>query len=81
MNPGLYIKYIILLLVFMLVRQVAAQKPDQADLRTDRILLEVGNSRHEFGDYKGAIEAFTMAIEMNPKCDSGVGTGEALLLP
>ena len=67
MNPGLYIKYISLFLMFMLFRQVTAQTPEQAEMRTDRILLEVGNSRHEFGDYKGAIEAFTLAIEMNPK--------------
>jgi tetratricopeptide (TPR) repeat protein len=54
------IKYLLLLAVILI--------PSRADSQsTDRIILEVGISRHEFGDYKGAIEAYTMAIEINPE--------------
>jgi tetratricopeptide (TPR) repeat protein len=54
------IKCLSVLLILFINIQVNAQS-------TDRILLEVGISRHEFGDYKGAIEAFTLALELNPQ--------------
>jgi tetratricopeptide (TPR) repeat protein len=41
--------------------------PFQAEAQTGRILIEVGDSRYEFGDIKGAIEAYTLAIELNPE--------------
>lgn len=63
-----FIKYLsLLLMVSAVTTAVVTTAGAQTELRTDRILLEVGNTRHEFGDYEGAVEAFTMAIEYNPK--------------
>ncbi len=54
-------KYLMLLImVISLINQANAQS-------TERIILDVGNTRHEFGDYRGAIEAFTLALEVNPQ--------------
>jgi tetratricopeptide (TPR) repeat protein len=36
------------------------------EAQTGRILIEVGELRHEFGDYTGAIDAYSLAIELHP---------------
>lgn len=59
MLSGHYIKYFTVFLMLTLFLRASGQ--------TERIFLEVGNLRHEFGDYKGAIEAFTFAIEEKPE--------------
>ena len=53
------IKYLLVFLILLPVSPASGQS-------IDRILLEAGNIRHEFGDYKGAVEAFTLAIGVNP---------------
>jgi tetratricopeptide (TPR) repeat protein len=55
------IKNFAVLFIIMIFNPAGAQP----EIQTDRILLEVGNIRHEFGDIDGAIEAFTLAIEYN----------------
>lgn len=52
------LKYILVFLFFFSFGNNEAQ--------TVRILIEVGELRHEFGDYSGAIDAYSLAIELNP---------------
>jgi tetratricopeptide (TPR) repeat protein len=58
MKPSYSFKYIPVLLFFFCFGKNEAQ--------TVRILIEVGELRHEFGDYSGAIDAYSLAIELNP---------------